>query len=73
MNAQQKLEMIQSHINAGRTVFVSTALKSTRITPRTFANWARLGHELFKVKGDTLYMARGRSFDCIDYCAIQAR
>jgi D-lyxose ketol-isomerase len=63
--------MILAGLNAGKTVYVATYLRCWKITAKTLAKWAAVGRELFAVKNDSLYMASGRGYDCIDYCAIK--
>lgn len=72
MTAQDKISQIKQWLNTGKTVYISTATRTTKITPKTYANWEKSGHELLKASGDSMYMASGRNFVCIDYCKIQA-
>lgn len=71
MTAAEKLNAITDALHAGKTVYVETMTRSTVITPKTAQRWANNGHTLFKVAGESLYMAVGRRFDCIDYCALR--
>ena len=73
--AQKKLEWIKDKIEEGLTVYVTTHLKSTAISPRTWGCWAEHGNTLFKLSEDntSLFMARGKNYDCIDYCKISAQ
>lgn len=68
--ATDKLNNIVASLEAGKTVYVCTCTKQVKVTPKTFASWVKDGLKLFKVAGNSLYMARGRSFDCIDFCTI---
>jgi hypothetical protein len=68
--ASEKFEAINKNLLAGKTVFIATYTKATKITPKTFKSWEASGHKLFKLAGNSLYMARGKKFDCIDYCSI---
>ena len=70
--AQETFDKIQAWLASGKTVFVATALRTTKITPKTAAKWKANGHTLFKVSGSSLYMAAGNRFDCIDFCHITA-
>lgn len=65
VSAQKKLEVIEETLQEGKTVYISTHYKSIEVTPKTFKRW---GNTLFKVSGNSLYIARGKNFDCIDYC-----
>ncbi len=71
MTSKQKLELIESAIRENRTVYICSHTKQTKITPKTYQKWIDSGFELFKDDGKSLYMARGKNFDCIDYCAIR--
>ena len=73
MNATTKLAEIVKTIESGKTVTISTAWKAWEITPRTWAKWVASGHSLLKVKGESLYMARGKAYDCIDLCKFTVR
>lgn len=71
---ESKLEWINERIAEGRTVYVTTQTKSTKITPKTVATWAKAGNDLIKVDGTgSLVMASGRNFVSIDYCKITAK
>ena len=73
MTAQTKLDWIIARITEGRTVYVTTALRSTAISPKTFNNWASKGTDIVKVgKDGSLLMAEGRKYVNIDYCKISA-
>lgn len=73
ITATEKLENIVLALESGKTVYVCTCTKQTKVTPKIFASWVKDGLKLFKVSGNSLYMARGRSFDCIDFCTIVIR
>jgi hypothetical protein len=70
MNAAEKIGKIVETIKSGHTVYVTTATRSTKITPNTLKKWDEAGHELFRASGDSMYMASGNKFVCIDYCKI---
>jgi hypothetical protein len=59
----QALAFIQSKIAAGRTVAITTATRSTQITPKTYAKWETSGTPLFKLtSGGDLKMYEGGSY-----------
>ena len=70
--AEHLLEDITKALADGRTVYVATALKATKVTPSTAASWEASGHQLFKLdkKGD-LTMAKGRKYVPITFCSGQ--
>lgn len=72
MTASQKLSDIESLIGSGKTVIIYTATRGTKITPATWTRWAKNGHALLKKKGESLYMASGNKFVCIDHARIVA-
>jgi len=68
-----KLAWIQERLAEGRTVYVCTYTRATKITPKAAKRWADAGLALFKVDGrGSLLMARGKHYDCIDGCALRA-
>lgn len=68
MNAQQKIDKILTTVKEGKTIYISTALRSYKITQKTVNNWEKSGLQLFKVQGDSMMMASGKKWLCIDYC-----
>ena len=72
-NGAEKLAWIDRRIAAGDTVYVTTYTRSTEITPKVAARFAKAGAALFKVDStDSLFMARGNKFVCIDYSGLRA-
>lgn len=72
MNAQDKIKKILDIIKSGKTIYISTATRSTKITPKTLNNWEKSGHTLLKAVGKNMFMASGNKFVCIDYCSIKS-
>lgn len=68
--AQQKLDKINEALAEGATIYFSTMTRHYKITQKTVARFAKAGMPLLKVSGDSLYMASGRSYLCMDYCGI---
>jgi hypothetical protein len=64
---------IEDRIAEGRTVYITTALRVTKITPKTFHKFAANGTPVFKDDGTSTYMIRGNHYDCIDFTKITAR
>lgn len=73
MTATDKYVAIMDALMAGRTVYLQTSLKAIKISQRNVDQWANVGRPLLKVVGKSLYVARGKSYDCADYCAITIR
>lgn len=73
MTATEKLDAINAALTAGKSVYVRTMTKTTLIKQRHVDAWAKAGRQLLKTSGASLYMARGRHWDCIDYCQIEVR
>jgi len=61
--AAERLAEIQAALKDGRRVQVSTHLKSTVYDERHIA--------MFRTMKNSLYVQRGRAWDCIDYCSIR--
>lgn len=64
--AERALAFITDAIESGRTVYVSTSMRHTKITPATFHKFTASGRPLFKILADgDLGMSRGRTYDRI--------
>ena len=63
-------EQIVTHVINGGTVDICTCLKAWRINKRALDRWNKAGYELIKEKNGSLYLGRGRHYDCIDGCHI---
>jgi hypothetical protein len=70
MNATEKMTKIVDTIKSGQTLVFSTYLKHISVSPKTLAKWEASGHKLFKVSGDSVLMASGKNYNCIDGCKI---
>ena len=59
------------HIRAGGTINIINYAKHIKVTPKVLARFEKHGQKVFKTdsKG-SLYIARGKAWDCIDYCRI---
>ena len=64
---------IEKQIDSGKTMYITTHLKSTKITKKTLDSWRKAGRPLFKddTYGTGFYVGRGRSYDyvierCVD-------
>lgn len=62
--ADRKLAFIKEHLEAGRTVYVQTHLRTWKLSKKHA--------DMVKVSGSSLYMQNGKSWDCIDYCKLSA-
>ena len=67
---EDTLKRIISHTNNGGTVFICTHLRAVKINKNVVSKWEKSGYDLFKIKNGSLFMARGKNFDCIDFCKI---
>jgi hypothetical protein len=72
-NPAETLAWITDALASGKTIYVSTAWRGTKVTPKTAQQFADAGRPFFKVSGESLYMSVGRRYDCIDYCQITAQ
>jgi hypothetical protein len=68
--AQTKLARIETALQLGATVNLSTTLRVTVVTPKTAAKFTAAGTPLFKVVGDSFYMLERGKYVCADYSAI---
>ena len=67
------LTWIEARIAEGRTVYITTHTRSTKITPKTFSRFAAAGTPVFKADETSTYMIRGNRYDCIDFAKVSAR
>ena len=70
MTAQEKINKIIETIESGKTVYITSMTRSTKITKATLKRWEKNGHTLLKSSGNSMYVASGSKFVCIDYCKI---
>jgi len=70
MNATEKMNKIVETIKSGKTLVFSTYLKHIAVSPKSLAKWEASGHQLFKVSGNSVMMASGKKYNCIDGCKI---
>ncbi len=67
------LTWIEARIAEGRTVYITTYTRSTKITPKTFNRFAAAGTPVFKADKNSTYMIHGNSYVCIDFSKVSAR
>jgi DNA-binding MurR/RpiR family transcriptional regulator len=70
MNAEAKIAKIIETIEAGKTVYFTTSMRSYAVTMKTLTKFRKLGYDLFKAQGNSMMMMVGKSYLCIDYCQI---
>ena len=70
MDAAAKLEMIEGAWAQGKTVYICTALRATKMTARNAEKWKAAGRPMVRVSGGSLQSVEGRRYVCADYCAI---
>lgn len=70
MNATQKLTVIEFALTVGVTVWFQTYGRNIPVSPRTAAKWTAAGRPVVKASGNSLWIGRGKSYDCADLCQI---
>ena len=70
MNAAEKLAKIHEVLTAGKTVYIQTSLRITKVTSKDVAKYAAVNRDLFKADSKSLYISAGKRYDCIDFCKI---
>ena len=55
---------IVDNLNAGKSVLVQTALRATE--------YKKKHAKMFQLRANGVFVQRGKSWDCIDYCKISA-
>lgn len=69
--AQQMLQFIEDQISNGRTIHISTPLRTTAITPKIHKRFKSAGHALLKIDAQgNLRIASGNKFNIICYPEI---
>lgn len=68
--AHIKHRAITEGLEAGRTVDICTATKTTRITPGNWRRWKEINTQMFRLDGRSLYLRHGKRWACIDWCGI---
>ena len=66
------LAWITDALASNKTIYVSTATRTTKITPKVAQQFDAAGRPVFRASDKSLYMSVGRRYDCIDYCRITA-
>jgi riboflavin synthase alpha subunit len=62
--ARRKVAFIQGHLAAGRTVYICTMTKATKLSAKHAG--------MVKATKSGAYMQAGKSWVCIDGCALKA-
>jgi hypothetical protein len=69
----ETLAWITDALASNKTIYVATATRITKITPKVAQQFDAAGRPVFRASDKSLYMSVGRRYDCIDYCNITAR
>jgi hypothetical protein len=70
MTITERMQMISDALDSGKTVYISSATRVTKVTPKTAKKFAAINRPVFKVASDSLYMTSGNKYLCINYCSI---
>ena len=65
-----RIPAILEALQAGKTVYLTTMLKSIKVDQKVMAKWAKAGYELFKATEKNDFIASGKHWVCIDGCNI---
>lgn len=72
-NGAEKLAWIEERLATGATIIIGSYTKPIQITPANYKRWKSKGQTMFRVGQDnSLYIARGKNWDCIDYSPLKA-
>ena len=64
--ASNAYQFIIDSLNAGKTVYLSTYTRTTRVTPSNYKKWMTNGWEMFKINSaGTLLMASGSTWNIV--------
>ena len=66
-------QAMRERLDAGASLTISTMTHVMTISPKVYAKWQASGRPLFKFSADgsSAWIARGKSWDCLDYSAIR--
>lgn len=67
-NSRKKIAWIKSHLEAGRTVYICTYTRATKIRPKLLKEFD--AH--FKATKSGAYISRGKAWDCFDGSGLKA-
>lgn len=70
MNAADKLTKIQEVLASGKTLYIRTALRATKVTQKDVLKFAAINRPLFKATDKSLYISAGKRYDCIDFAVL---
>ena len=70
MTANEKIAKIVETIESGYTVSFTTRLRSYPVNLRTLDKFRKAGYELFKARGNSIYMLNGKRYICMDGCNV---
>ena len=62
--ARRKLAWVRAQIDAGRTVYLRTMTKATKVTARTV--------DCLQARRSGLHMVSGSRSVCVDYCRLES-
>ena len=66
------VDVLNTALDEGKTIFVGTAYRTTKITAKVRASFLEAGIEIFRERNG-LEMASGRKFVDITFCNISVR
>ena len=70
MNATDKLAKILEVLNAGKTIYIQTTLRTIKVTQKHVLKFAAINRPLFKADAKSLFISSGNRYDCIDFCKM---
>jgi hypothetical protein len=70
MTPEQKISKIIETAKSGKTVWIRSSWVAIKITKNLIKNWESSPTPLFKWDEKSMYVCRGKRYDCIDHCVI---
>lgn len=70
-DAAAEIAALIEAIEAGKTLYVCTYTQATKVTAKTLRAWAATGRPFLKARGGDMLMARGKGYDCINFCGLR--
>lgn len=68
ITADDKIKTILELLKSGKIVYISTPLKSYKITQKDVDKFDKTGKPLLKASEGSMFLAVGKRYVCINYC-----
>tara|TARA_Y100000815_G_scaffold232876_2_gene223915 strand:+ start:134719 stop:134970 length:252 start_codon:yes stop_codon:yes gene_type:complete len=70
MTGAEKIKKIMEIINSGKTVQFRSGLSCINVDAKAVSRFEKAGAEMFKASGNSIYIASGRNWKCLNLHAV---